>query len=144
MTDLEILRVVLARELDTINEYAALARQATDPAVRTLLEHIGRDEEEHVAECIQWMARLNPTLAGYLARQPEHILGATAGVLGATAGAVPTPPAPPHATSPVVRSGPRPPAAPRGALEHLLPGAQLVSRQGLTVGPLVRRPQPDE
>lgn len=142
MTDLEILRVVLARELDTINEYAALARQATDPAVRTLLEHIGRDEEEHVAECIQWMARLNPTLAGYLARQPEHILGATAGAVP-TSAAHPASPAV-HPASPAVHPGPRPTAAAGSALERILPGAQLVSRQGLTVGPLVRRPLPDE
>ncbi len=101
-TDLEILREVLIRELETINSYTAMARRAQDPAVRSLLEHISRDEEEHVAECIQWIGRLNPVMASFLTRQPEHVMD------GRAQGALSTAPvvAAPHMTGPAPSARP--------------------------------------
>lgn len=128
MTDLEILRVVLARELETINAYSALARQATDPSVQRLLQHISEDGEEHVAECIQWISRLNPVLATFLSRTPDHVADKP---LKSETLASARPPAEP----PVI------PPASSPQLTALLGGGQMLSPSGLTVGSLLGRVQ---
>jgi hypothetical protein len=50
--DVAFVRRVLARELDTINEYEALAKRAQDPRVRAFLSHLANEEKEHVAEAM--------------------------------------------------------------------------------------------
>lgn len=49
-TDLERVRLVLARELETINQYERLAREAESPEVRAFLLHLAEEEKEHVTE----------------------------------------------------------------------------------------------
>lgn len=73
-SDLELLRKILMRELETINEYQEMARTAQSEEIRELILHISNDEEEHVAECIQWMQKLNPTLDIFMKRpiNAEH------------------------------------------------------------------------
>ncbi len=50
--DTALVRRVLARELDTINEYEAMAQSAEDPTVRAFLLHLAQEEKEHVAEAM--------------------------------------------------------------------------------------------
>ncbi|RMG16246.1 MAG: hypothetical protein D6729_11080 [Deltaproteobacteria bacterium] len=50
MTDLEILRRTIARELETINQYEADAARAEDPRVKKFLSHLAWEEKEHVSE----------------------------------------------------------------------------------------------
>jgi hypothetical protein len=57
--DLLVLRTTLARELDTINEYERMMHDAGSPEVRTLLAHLRDEEKEHVAECMQYIRRLD-------------------------------------------------------------------------------------
>lgn len=58
--DLLALRETLARELDTINEYELLIEQAASPEVKALLAHLRDEEKEHVAECTEYIRRLDP------------------------------------------------------------------------------------
>lgn len=50
--DVALVRRVLARELDTINEYEAAAKRARDPRVQAFLRHLAQEEKEHVAEAM--------------------------------------------------------------------------------------------
>ena len=50
--DTALVRRVLARELDTINEYEAMAESAQDPTIRAFLLHLAQEEKEHVAEAM--------------------------------------------------------------------------------------------
>ena len=50
-------RSVLARELDTISEYEASAREAESEEVRAFLRHLAREEKEHVAEATALLRR---------------------------------------------------------------------------------------
>ncbi len=50
--DTALVRRVLARELDTINEYEAMAESAADPTIRAFLLHLAQEEKEHVAEAM--------------------------------------------------------------------------------------------
>lgn len=52
-------RSVLARELDTISEYEAAAREAASDEVRAFLRHLAREEKEHVAEATALLRRLD-------------------------------------------------------------------------------------
>jgi hypothetical protein len=51
-TDTALVRRVLSRELDTINEYEAMAQSAEDPTIRAFLLHLAQEEKEHVAEAM--------------------------------------------------------------------------------------------
>ena len=52
-TDLARLRVVLARELETINEYEQYAAESDDDTVRSFFAHLADEEKEHVAEAMR-------------------------------------------------------------------------------------------
>lgn len=50
--DVRLLRAVLARELETINEYEVMAEQAEDPHIREFFLHLAKEEKEHVGEAM--------------------------------------------------------------------------------------------
>ena len=52
-TDVARLRQVVARELETINEYEAHAREADEPKLRAFFQHLADEEKEHVAEAME-------------------------------------------------------------------------------------------
>ena len=52
VTDVALVRRVLARELDTINEYEAMAARAKDPTIQAFFRHLAAEEKEHVAEAM--------------------------------------------------------------------------------------------
>jgi rubrerythrin len=58
-TDVQLVREVLARELQTINEYEQAAAQAQSEEVRAFLLHLADEEKEHVAEATQVIRRLD-------------------------------------------------------------------------------------
>lgn len=60
-TDMERVRYVLARELETISEYEQLARESDDPLVRDFLAHLAAEEKEHVTEAVLLLRHLDPT-----------------------------------------------------------------------------------
>lgn len=59
MTDVARIRQVLARELETINEYEAFAAASSDPEVRAFFLHLAAEEKEHVAEATQMLRMLD-------------------------------------------------------------------------------------
>ncbi|MEY3211709.1 MAG: hypothetical protein RIT28_2190 [Pseudomonadota bacterium] len=50
-SDADLLRHVMARECETVNEYLAMAAQAQSPEVKGLLLHLAYEEKEHIAVC---------------------------------------------------------------------------------------------
>ncbi|HLM45051.1 MAG TPA: ferritin family protein, partial [Myxococcaceae bacterium] len=58
-TDVALVRRVLARELETINEYEAFAQAASNPEVRAFFAHLAAEEKEHVAEATQMLRMLD-------------------------------------------------------------------------------------
>ncbi len=121
--DLARVRAVLARELETINEYEAAARAAASPEVRAFLLHLAEEEKEHVAEATALVRRLDAGQERFFAveRGPEHFAA------GAAAPETP-PPHVPHREGTV-------PAVP----DALLPPDTLPA---WTVGPLKPRRAP--
>ena len=73
MSDASLIRTILARECDTVNEYEALAAQAEDPAVRRLILHFAEEEKEHIAECAMALAGLDPAYKAFLSKPLSHI-----------------------------------------------------------------------
>lgn len=67
-TEQELVRQVLARELETINSYEQAARQAESELVRSFLLHLAEEEKEHVAEAMELLQRLDPAQRGHAAR----------------------------------------------------------------------------
>lgn len=63
MDDLARLRLVLARELETINEYEAHARAASDEKMRAFFMHLADEEKEHVAEAMALIHELDAVQA---------------------------------------------------------------------------------
>lgn len=89
--DLALVRAVLARELETINEYEAFAQRAGDPTIRAFFLHLAKEEKEHVAEAMHLIHRLDADQDKEWHRadvRPEHFTGA---VSKATAAASPGP-----------------------------------------------------
>jgi phytoene/squalene synthetase len=66
-------RSVLARELDTISEYEAAAREAGSEEIRAFLRHLAREEKEHVAEATALLRRLDADQAAKFA-EPDGSL----------------------------------------------------------------------
>ena len=69
--DLMLVRDVLARELETINNYLRLLRSARSERVRTFLAHITDEEKEHVAEALEIIKELDPIQAALLEDGPH-------------------------------------------------------------------------
>ena len=89
-TDLELVRQVLSRELETINSYEQAARQATHELVRSFFLHLAEEEKEHVAEAMELLQQLDPA-------QRAHVASADVGMAhftGAPKAAAGAPPAP--------------------------------------------------
>jgi len=73
VSDANLIRTILARECDTVNEYEALAARAQDPKIRNLILHFAEEEKEHIAECALVLARIDSQYATYLNKSLTHI-----------------------------------------------------------------------
>lgn len=58
-SDVARIRAVLARELETINEYEAFAEDSTNPEVRAFFLHLAAEEKEHVSEATHMLRLLD-------------------------------------------------------------------------------------
>ncbi len=57
----------MKEELEAIDWYAQRAAAATDPLLRSLLDHHRREEIEHFAMLLEWLRRRSPELDAQLA-----------------------------------------------------------------------------
>lgn len=73
-----LVRDLLARELETVTLYVAMAARARTPAVRELLERIAREEKHHIGEAMDLLARLDSAQASALAERGLEV-GTAAG-----------------------------------------------------------------
>lgn len=112
-TDVELVRRVLARELETINEYESYARMAEAPSIRSFFQHLAGEEKEHVAEALLLIRQLDPGQEQKLSSPDlsvEHLAGNRSAL-----GPSPEPPAPTGASPmPTFTVGPLRTRAPRG------------------------------
>jgi hypothetical protein len=89
LNDVARIRRVLARELETINEYEAFAQSSAHPEVRAFFAHLAAEEKEHVAEATQMLRLLDGA-------QDAHFTNPIApGHFQKASGAPPSPPSPP-------------------------------------------------
>jgi hypothetical protein len=88
LDDVARIRRVLARELETINEYEAFAAASQNPEVRAFFAHLAQEEKEHVAEATHMLRRLDPGQEAHFAQ------GTLPGHFGAAVPALPAPEAP--------------------------------------------------
>lgn len=65
------LRDVMARELDTINQYEQFADATTDPEIKALFQHLADEEKEHVQEVFEILLQRDPAQAAW--REGAHI-----------------------------------------------------------------------
>lgn len=86
LDDVARIRRVLARELETINEYEAFARASSAPEVRAFFMHLASEEKEHVSEAVHMLRLLDNGQDAHFTKPfvPGHFEGAPA-----TAGAPP-------------------------------------------------------
>lgn len=96
LNDVARIRRVLARELETINEYEAFAQASSTPEVRAFFTHLAAEEKEHVAEATQMLRQLDSAQNAHFTNPiaPGHFQKA----IGASPGPSPAPspaPAPP-------------------------------------------------
>ena len=106
-TDVALVRQVLARELETINEYEAHARAASTPELRDFFLHLAAEEKEHVAEAVHMLRLLD---AGQEAHFAKPV--ATGHFQGAIEGRASPAPAPASAPAPAPAAAAPSPAAP--------------------------------
>lgn len=124
LNDVARIRRVLARELETINEYEAFAQAASSPEVRAFFAHLAAEEKEHVAEATQMLRQLDSAQNAHFANPiaPGHFQKAI--------GASPVP-------SPAPAPSPAAPGSPNGrpAIEPIstLPPERVI--YGLTAPP---------
>jgi hypothetical protein len=104
LNDVARIRRVLARELETINEYEAFAQASSHPEVRAFFAHLAAEEKEHVSEATQMLRLLDTAQDAHFANPiaPGHFQKA----VGPSTGPSPAP-------SPA--SAPSPAPAPAGA-----------------------------
>jgi rubrerythrin len=57
--DVQVLREILARELETINNYQNLLSRSIGPEIATFINHIIDEEKEHVAESMTLINRID-------------------------------------------------------------------------------------
>lgn len=142
LDDVARIRRVLARELETINEYEAFARASSHPEVRAFFLHLASEEKEHVFEAVHMLRLLDTGQDGHFASPiaPGHFQQAVSGAHAPAQVHVPPPapvPAPPPATG-------RTPAEPLTALppQRLIYGLPApppsAESHPLTVGSLRR------
>ncbi|HSP81752.1 MAG TPA: ferritin [Myxococcaceae bacterium] len=128
--DVSLIRRVLARELETINEYEASARASQNPQVRAFFLHLAEEEKEHVAEAVHMLRLLDAGQEAHFARPVAegHFEGAAP-----RASSVPVPVAPPlePAQEPI-------PPLPAQRAVHGVPATPSMGALPLTVGSLRR------
>jgi rubrerythrin len=93
-SDVELVRQVLARELETINQYEQAAREADTELIRAFFRHLADEEKEHVAEAIQLLHQLDGAQRARASKvdvRLEHFGGAPAHRAAAEHPAPPTP-----------------------------------------------------
>jgi hypothetical protein len=135
LSDVARIRRVLARELETINEYEAFAQASSNPEVRAFFAHLAAEEKEHVAEATQMLRLLDSA-------QDSHFTNPIAP--GHFQKAIGAPPAPPPAPSTTRGSAPAPALEPISTLppQRVIYGLTAPPSENaypLTVGSL-RRP----
>lgn len=59
------LRAVMARELETINEYEQHADATTDPEIKALFQHLADEEKEHVTEVYEVLKKRDAAQAAW-------------------------------------------------------------------------------
>ncbi len=76
-TDVALVRMTLARELETINAYEEFASQAQSEDVRIFLKHLADDEKEHVAEATALLRALDAVQEHFFQQDVsvEHMKG---------------------------------------------------------------------
>ncbi|MBU8897087.1 ferritin [Corallococcus sp. H22C18031201] len=137
-SDVARIRAVLARELETINEYEAFAAASTDPEVRAFFLHLAAEEKEHVFEATHMLRMLDAGQDAHFAHPiaPGHFQQAVAGGKAA----VPTPPPSPSTAAPHGRTPPEPltPLPPHRLIYGMPAPPPSEGSHPLTVGPLRR------
>ena len=92
LDDVARIRRVLARELETINEYEAFAAASKSPEVRAFFAHLAEEEKEHVAEATHMLRRLDPGQEAHFAQgTPPGHFGAAAARAAPSPAPAPTP-----------------------------------------------------
>jgi hypothetical protein len=136
-TDVALVRRVLARELETINEYEAFARAASSPEIRDFFLHLAAEEKEHVAEAIHMIRLLDAGQEAHFAKPVT-----TGHFQGAIGGAQPAPPAPaPEAPAPR-ELPPAPALSPRNGRGGGIEPPALVQPQRVLYGVPAPPPNP--
>jgi hypothetical protein len=103
LSDVARIRRVLARELETINEYEAFAQASSNPEVRAFFAHLAAEEKEHVAEATQMLRMLDSAQDTHFANPiaPSHFQKAIGAPPAPSLAPPPAPaPAPPSAAAP--------------------------------------------
>ncbi len=150
MSDASLIRTILARECDTVNEYETLAAQAESEVIRNLILHLAKEEKEHIAECALVLARLDAEYRTYLAKPLSHVdegfaddaviasvQASAAAPLDSPAGAAPHPDSPAGAAG--ATPSPAPSAVDGGTVTALPSGARISNHpNATTVGGLFR------
>ncbi|WP_223632653.1 ferritin [Corallococcus sp. EGB] len=103
-SDVARIRAVLARELETINEYEAYAEDSSHPEVKAFFLHLAAEEKEHVSEATHMLRMLDKGQDAHFAKPfvPGHFQAAAGGAPAAEPTVAP-PPAPPPAPPSVGR-----------------------------------------
>lgn len=147
LDDVARIRRVLARELETINEYEAFARASSSPEVRAFFLHLAAEEKEHVSEAVHMLRMLDAGQDTHFAAPfvPGHFQAAAPQGHAPAEAPAPAPPAPPAAPPLVSFRNGRPVAAepptqvPPQRLMYGLPAPPpAVESHPLTVGSLRR------
>lgn len=135
--DIARIRQVLARELETINEYEQLARDSESEEARNFFLHLALEEKEHVAEATWLLAKLDPEqMAQYEKDFSKGHLEPTAAPAKPATAPAQRPPQPDMAAYlPETHKLPGEPAR----VIHALPAPPSPSSGHFTVGPLKRR-----
>ncbi|XXF81156.1 ferritin [Myxococcaceae bacterium GXIMD 01537] len=138
ISDVARIRQVLARELETINEYEAFAAASSHPEVRAFFLHLAAEEKEHVSEATHMLRMLDAGQDAHFHEPiaPGHFQQAIAGRQAATP-AAPAPAAP--AANGARRAFTEPPSSlPPQRLIYGIPAPPTSGAQPLTVGSLRR------
>lgn len=140
LSDVARIRQVLARELETINEYEAFAAASSSPEVRAFFLHLAAEEKEHVAEATHMLRLLDAGQDAHFTAPmaPDHFQQALAARQAPAAPATPAapaaPPAPPNGNG---RRAAEPPSlVPPQRVIYGVPAPPPAGAQPLTVGSL--------
>lgn len=136
-TDLARVRLVLLRELETINHYEELARAAESEEIRAFFLHLAEEEKEHVAEATFLMRKLDPGQEAHFAKDfsTAHFRGEVPSSPPAGSAGPATVPPRPQPDGPLEQL--RLPSDPRRVLTAL-PASPNPVASPFTVGPLKR------